>query len=72
MFSKSILSMLQLLGGCYVLHNLGLQSCPYDGDFRCSNGGCVRSYEVCDGKRDCYDGTDEQNCSECYYQFVCI
>ena len=52
-----------------ILYNLGLQSCPYDGDFRCSNGGCVRSYDVCNGMCDCWDCTDELNCSECMYVF---
>ena len=48
------------------LHILGLQSCPYDGDFRCSNGGCVRSYDVCNGRCECWDCSDEENCSKCY------
>lgn len=50
---------------------VGLQPCPYDGDFRCSNGACVRSYDVCDGHRDCsYDGSDEHNCSKCIWKYA--
>ena len=46
------------------MYNLGLQSCTYDGDFRCSNGGCVRSYDVCNYHCDCSDCSDEYNCSK--------
>ena len=43
----------------------GLQSCPYDGDYRCpSDGACIRAYEVCDGSCTCGDCSDEVNCSE--------
>ncbi|BES98915.1 Trypsin [Nesidiocoris tenuis] len=28
-------------------------------EFTCSNGQCVGSYQVCDGAKDCHDGTDE-------------
>lgn len=39
-------------------------SCPYDGDYRCPLSGiCIRSYQVCDGNRDCPNREDEQNCS---------
>ena len=54
----------------FYLHNLGLQSCPYDGDFRCSNGGCVRSYHVCSGRCECGDCSDEVNCSKYYYNGI--
>lgn len=34
-------------------------------DFLCEDGGCVPSSKVCDGQRDCYDGSDEQqSCGE--------
>ena len=38
------------------------RSCPYDGDFKCSDGKCLRSYQVCDGNLQCLSGEDEQNC----------
>lgn len=30
-------------------------------EFRCINGGCVSQQFVCDGKKDCLDGSDEKN-----------
>ncbi|KAK7483027.1 hypothetical protein BaRGS_00025690, partial [Batillaria attramentaria] len=33
--------------------------CP---DFTCTNGQCVTFSERCDGKRQCWDGSDEDNC----------
>ena len=40
------------------------RSCPYNGDFKCNDGKCLRSYDVCDGSRECVSGEDEQNCSK--------
>ena len=53
----------------YVQHNvhhcpLVQRSCPYDGDFKCSDGKCLRSYLVCDGYSQCQSGEDEQNCGK--------
>ena len=39
-------------------------SCGYY-QFTCSSGECVDLYEVCDGENDCYDGSDEYDCSQC-------
>ena len=36
--------------------------CPYDGDFKCNDGRCLRSYSVCDGYPHCQSEEDEQNC----------
>ena len=49
------------------MHNifLGLQSCPYNEDFRCPSGGCIRSYDICNGFCNCLDCSDERNCSKC-------
>ena len=38
--------------------------CPYDGDFKCSDGECLRSSLVCDGYSQCQSEEDEQNCSK--------
>ncbi|KAK3914770.1 Coagulation factor IX, partial [Frankliniella fusca] len=32
--------------------------------FKCSSGDCTRKEEVCDGHKDCRDGSDEENCKE--------
>ena len=38
--------------------------CPYPEDYLCPHSGiCVRSYQLCDGRTDCPQGEDEQNCS---------
>ena len=38
--------------------------CPYDGDFRCDDGVCIRSNLVCNRYNNCRDGSDEVNCSK--------
>lgn len=35
------------------------------GQFACWSFGCVDSKLVCDGQRDCLDGSDEERCGEC-------
>ena len=46
--------------------------CPYDGDFKCNDGICLRSYYVCDGYSHCQNGEDEQNCGKYIHTFVHI
>ena len=56
-------------GHIYPFSFIAYIPCPYDGDYRCSrSGACIRSYQVCDGSRDCDFGEDEVNCS--MYKYV--
>ena len=43
---------------------LGSKPCPYDSDFRCGDGVCIRSNQVCNRFNNCKDGSDEVNCSK--------
>ena len=49
-----------------LMHMIFIDSrpCPYDSDFRCANGQCVRSNLVCNRYNNCRDGSDEINCSK--------
>jgi len=40
------------------------RSCPYDGDFKCNDGKCLRSTSVCNGYSSCQNEEDEQNCGD--------
>ena len=39
------------------------ESCS-DDFFRCTDGYCIPIGSKCDGRNDCYDGSDEKNCLE--------
>ncbi|XP_059196386.1 low-density lipoprotein receptor-like [Centropristis striata] len=39
-----------------------LPSCSDQQEFRCSDGSCISRLNVCDGHKDCEDGSDEQHC----------
>ena len=34
----------------------------FSDDFQCDNQECIHEIFVCDGKKDCRDGSDETNC----------
>ena len=46
----------------------GSRPCPYDSDFRCNDGYCIRSSGVCNRYNNCRDGSDEINCGK--YMFI--
>ena len=45
-----------------VTHSPG--NCTHWRPFRCGNGNCVGTSEICDGVNDCQDWTDEMECGE--------
>ena len=45
----------------FFLH-LGKPSCNYQ-EFQCNNGKCIYEWDICDGKDDCGDNTDESKTS---------
>ncbi|GBN99719.1 hypothetical protein AVEN_70397-1 [Araneus ventricosus] len=40
-----------------------IKPCKVD-QFRCSNSQCIDGHGLCDGSRNCYDGSDERLCGE--------
>lgn len=48
------------------------RECPLD-HFRCNDTGrCIPHVWVCDGEKDCTDGSDEAPTSECYETSKCL
>ena len=42
-----------------------LRDCTIPGDVKCrDNGSCIHSDMICNGYRDCMDGSDEENCGK--------
>lgn len=56
---KGELKMLTIYNINLIFLNLG---CGQD-EFQCGNGACIPNYLHCDRRRDCQDGSDENNCS---------
>ncbi|XP_032387659.1 MAM and LDL-receptor class A domain-containing protein 1 [Etheostoma spectabile] len=44
-----------------------VSSCP-DGGFNCTSGECLLAELVCDFKKDCKDGSDEEFCGSCDFE----
>ena len=52
-------------GGSQVSTIMFPSGCRGD-EFLCSTGECIHGDQVCDGRYDCQDGRDEENCQRCY------
>lgn len=40
-----------------------------DGKFRCLSGQCIWNHGICNGRRDCEDGSDEEPHGCCTYRY---
>ncbi|XP_062502012.1 low-density lipoprotein receptor-related protein 1B-like isoform X3 [Corticium candelabrum] len=49
-----------------ILEKLDRASSCKKGEFLCDNGHCVDQIVVCDGGNNCWDRSDERNCSPCF------
>ena len=44
---------------------IALRSCSIPGDVKCKdNGTCIHYDRICNGKNDCMDGSDEEDCGK--------
>ena len=50
---------------------VGIGVCDLAIEFACVSGGCINATWVCDQAEDCYDGSDEGNCTCSEDQFTC-
>ena len=40
-----------------------LTTCNFPGEFSCKSGSCIDIYKRCDNRKDCDDGSDEDDCA---------
>lgn len=45
--------------------------CAVD-EFKCDLSRCIPKNQICDGRPDCSDGTDEHNCKPGKLAFICF
>ena len=50
---------------------LSLGVCEPETEFTCLDGSCINATWVCDEENDCFDGSDEQNCTCNVGQYQC-
>ena len=47
------------------------RNCTIPGDVKCRDSGiCIHSDMICNGMKDCMDGSDEENCSKNFSNLV--
>uniref|UniRef100_W5MA62 Zmp:0000001114 n=1 Tax=Lepisosteus oculatus TaxID=7918 RepID=W5MA62_LEPOC len=51
--------------GFFILYRAFSRDSPCPKQFQCSNGRCVPLKKLCDGVKDCTDGSDEAKCAAC-------
>ena len=49
--------------------NLAVSGGCDKGEFRCASGECISKTWLCDGEKDCLDGSDENLCEHKIYYF---
>ena len=53
----------------FIFHISG--ECDEEIEFSCTSGGCINATWYCDGEEDCFDGSDEVNCTCAEDEYTC-